>query len=238
MTEVSTPKKAFQRLEIHDLCYLVPMKQIAMLIYPGFTPLDAIGPYHALSQFPGYEFSFVAQESGPVSDGCATSLVAQKSIAELSKVEILIVPGGLPAITMARKGDPLIDWIADIHPGTEWTASVCTGALMLGAAGILKDIPATTHWYSHSELQNYGAIPTDKRVVESGKIMTSAGVSAGIDMSLILAERIFGQEFAETMQLDMEYDPKPPFNAGHPRTAPIKVHSKLRDQFDSVLLKK
>jgi transcriptional regulator GlxA family with amidase domain len=213
------------------------MKQIAMLLYPGFTPLDAIGPYHALSQFPGYEFSYVALEAGPISDGTATTLIAQKSISEISSVEILIVPGGLPAITMARAGDPLIDWIAKIHPKTEWTISVCTGALMLGAAGILKDVPATTHWYSHSELKDYGAIPTDERVVEYGKIITAAGVSAGIDMSLTLAMRLFGQEFAETMQLDMEYDPKPPFNAGHPRTAPAKVHAKLRELFDSVLLK-
>jgi len=213
------------------------MKQIAMLLYPGFTPLDAIGPYHALSQFPGYEFSYVALEAGPISDGKATTLIAQKSISEISSVEILIVPGGLPAITMARAGDPLIDWIAKIHPKTEWTISVCTGALMLGAAGILKDVPATTHWYSHSELKDYGAIPTDERVVEYGKIITAAGVSAGIDMSLTLAMRLFGQEFAETMQLDMEYDPKPPFSAGHPRTAPAKVHAKLRELFDSVLLK-
>ena len=108
---------------------------------------------------------------------------------------------------------------------------------MLGAAGVLKNVPATTHWYSHSELANYGAIPTDKRVVESGKIMTAAGVSAGIDMSLVLAERIFGQAFAEKMQLDMEYDPKPPFNAGHPRSAPAEVQAELRELFDSVLKK-
>jgi len=108
---------------------------------------------------------------------------------------------------------------------------------MLGAAGVLKGVAATTHWYSHSELENYGAIPTDARVVESGKIMTAAGVSAGIDMSLVLAERIFGQAFAEKMQLDMEYDPKPPFNAGHPRSAPASVEAELRGLFDSVLKK-
>jgi len=139
-----------------------------MLLYPGFTPLDAIGPYHALSQFPGYEFSFVALNAGPVSDDSATIMQAQKSISEVSAVDILVVPGGLPAITMARACDPLIDWIAKIHPTTEWTISVCTGALMLGAAGVLKGVPATTHWYSHSELADFGAIPTEERVVESG----------------------------------------------------------------------
>jgi len=129
----------------------------------------------------------------------------------------------------------LIDWIAKIHPTTEWTISVCTGALMLGAAGVLNGIPATTHWYSHTELADYGAIAKDDRVVESGKVMTAAGVSAGIDMSLVLAERIFGRAFAEKMQLDMEYDPKPPFNAGHPRSAPGGVVAELRSLFDSVL---
>ena len=206
-----------------------------MLLYPGFTPLDAVGPYHALSQFPGYEFSYVAKNAGPVSDGGATTIHAQKSIDEVNSADILVVPGGLPAITMARSGDPLIDWIAKIHPTTEWTISVCTGALMLGAAGVLKGVPATTHWYSHTELSDYGAAPRDERVVESGKIMTAAGVSAGIDMSLVLSERIFGQEFAQKMQLDMEYDPKPPFNAGHPRSAPKEVVSELRRLFDSVL---
>ncbi len=211
------------------------MKQIAMLLYPGFTPLDAIGPYHALSQFPGYEFFYVAQSAGPISDGGATIIEAQKSISEVSEVDILVVPGGLPAITMARAGDPLIDWIAKIHPTTEWTISVCTGALMLGAAGVLNGIPATTHWYSHTELADYGALAKDERVVVSGKVMTAAGVSAGIDMSLVLAERIFGRAFAEKMQLDMEYDPKPPFNAGHPRSAPSSVVAELRSLFDSVL---
>jgi len=206
-----------------------------MLLYPGFTPLDAVGPYHALSQFPGYEFSYVAKNAGPVSDGGATTIHAQKSIDEVNSADILVVPGGLPAITMARSGDPLIDWIAKIHQTTDWTISVCTGALMLGAAGILKGVPATTHWYSHTELSDYGAAPRDERVVESGKIMTAAGVSAGIDMSLVLSERIFGQEFAQKMQLDMEYDPKPPFNAGHPRSAPAGVVRELRSLFDSVL---
>ena len=108
-----------------------------MLLYPGFTPLDAIGPYHALSQFPGYEFSYVALEAGPISDGKATTLIAQKSISEISSVEILIVPGGLPAITMARAGDPLIDWIAKIHPKTRALAktlivhTVCAHKMMV-----------------------------------------------------------------------------------------------------------
>jgi transcriptional regulator GlxA family with amidase domain len=211
------------------------MKHIAMLVYPGLTPLDAVGPYHVLSQFPGYELTFVALNAGEVSDGHGFTLIAQKSLVDIESTDILVVPGGLPAITMARTGAPEIDWIKKIHPTTEWTISICTGALMLGAAGILENLEATTHWYSHAELSNFGAIPTDARVVRSGKVLTSAGVSAGIDMSLTLAAMLFGEEFAQTMQLDMEYDPAPPFSAGHPRSAPQIVTSKLRVLFDSVL---
>ena len=108
------------------------MKQIAILLYPGLTPLDAIGPYHVLSQFPGYEATFVALQKGEISDGKGFTLIATKSIKDYESAEILVIPGGLPAITMARTGGPLIDWIQKIHPTTEWTISICTGALMLG----------------------------------------------------------------------------------------------------------
>ncbi|MBK9971737.1 MAG: DJ-1/PfpI family protein [Acidimicrobiaceae bacterium] len=189
----------------------------AMLLYPGFTALDAIGPYHALAGIPGYEFAFVAEKAGPVSNGGSFTMEAQMSIDELAHVDVLVVPGGVAAIGMARRGHVLVDWIREMHPNTQWTTSVCTGALLLGAAGALRDLPATTHWYSHAELADYGAIPTDARVVEHGKVITSAGVSAGIDMSLVLVERIMGTECAQAAQLDMEYDPAPPFDAGHPQ---------------------
>jgi transcriptional regulator GlxA family with amidase domain len=136
---------------------------------------------------------------------------------------------------MARTGHVLIDWIRDIHPNTQWTTSVCTGALLLGAAGILRGVPATTHWYTHAELADYGAIPTDQRVVEHGKIITAAGVSAGIDMGLTLAAHLVGPEHAQAVQLDMEYDPQPPFDAGHPRSAPPEITRMLRDMYDGML---
>ena len=166
----------------------------AMLLYPGFTALDAIGPYHAIAGIPGYEFCFVAEKAGPVGNGGSFTMEAQLSIDELPHVDVLVVPGGVAAIEMARNGHVLVDWIREMHPNTQWTTSVCTGSLLLGAAGILHGVPATSHWYSHAELADYGAIPTDARVVEHGKIITAAGVSAGIDMSLVLAERIMGTE--------------------------------------------
>ncbi|MGD9795510.1 MAG: DJ-1/PfpI family protein [Acidimicrobiia bacterium] len=209
--------------------------QTAMLLFPGFTALDAFGPYHALAHIPGYEFAFVAEHAGPVTDGGKITIVAQLGIEDLDQVDLLVVPGGIPAITMARTGHRLIEWIRAIHPTTQWTASVCTGALMLGAAGVLDGLPATTHWYCHDELGNYGAIPTDRRVVEAGKVMTAAGVSAGIDMALMLTERLAGTAYAQATQLDMEYDPQPPFDAGHPRSAPTEVTQWLSGMYDSML---
>jgi len=207
----------------------------AILLFPGFTALDAIGPYHTLAGLPGYEFTFVAEKAGPVGNGGSFTMEAQLGIDELPHVDVLVVPGGLTAITMARSGHVLIDWIRDIHPNTQWTTSVCTGALMLGAAGILQGVPATTHWYTHSELADYGAIPTDRRVVEHGKIITAAGVSAGIDMGLTLAAHLVNTEYAQAVQLDMEYDPEPPFTAGHPRSAPESVTQWLRGMYDGML---
>jgi transcriptional regulator GlxA family with amidase domain len=206
----------------------------AMLIYPGFTALDAIGPYHAIAGIPGNEFVFVAEHAGPVTAGAFT-MIAEAGIDEIDDVDVLVVAGGVAAIAMARNGHTLVDWIRHVHPSTQWTTSVCTGALLLGAAGVLRGVPATTHWYSHAELADYGAIPTDARVVEHGKIITSAGVSAGIDMSLVLVERIMGTEYAQSAQLDMEYDPAPPFHAGHPRSAPPAITAALRREYDGSL---
>lgn len=207
----------------------------AMLLFPGFTALDAIGPYHALGHLPGHEFAFVAERPGPVSNGGSFTMEAQVGIDEVGAVDLLVVPGGVAAIAMARDGHVLVDWIREVHPGTTWTTSVCTGALLLGAAGVLEGRRATTHWYSHAELASYGAIPTDERVVFDGKVVTAAGVSAGIDMALMLTERIAGLQYAQATQLDMEYDPQPPFDAGHPRSAPAEVTSWLRGMYDDML---
>ena len=207
----------------------------ALLLFPGFTALDAFGPYHALAGLPGWEFAFVAEHAGPVSDGGKVTVEAQLGIDELTACDLLVVPGGVPAIVMARSGHRLVDWIAEIHPTTQFTASVCTGALMLGAAGILAGRRATTHWYSHAELADHGAIPTDERVVVDGKIVTAAGVSAGIDMALMLTERIAGTQYAQAAQLDMEYDPQPPLRSCHPRTAPSEVTQWLRGMYDAML---
>jgi putative intracellular protease/amidase len=209
--------------------------KIAILLYPGFTALDAIGPYHALAGTPGYEFTFVAEHAGPVGNGGSFTMEAPTSIDELDTVDVLVVPGGIAAIQIAKEGGPLIDWIRHVHPNTKWTTSVCTGALMLGAAGCLQGAPATTHWYCMDDLIAYGATPVEERVVEYGKIITSAGVSAGIDMGLTLAERLVSTEYAQAVQLDMEYDPAPPFDSGHPRSAPPEVYAFVKGMYDQML---
>lgn len=205
--------------------------RIAIPLYPGFTPLDAVGPYQTLEGVPGLDVVFVGERPGPVGNGRGFTMEAQLGIDEAGDVDVLVVPGGFAAIGMARDGHVLVDWIRDVHPGTQWTTSVCTGSLLLGAAGILRGVPATTHWYCHDDLAGHGAIPTDRRVVESGKIITSAGVSAGIDMGLLLVERLAGTEAAQAVQLDIEYDPDPPFTAGHPRSAPVAVVELVRRSY-------
>jgi transcriptional regulator GlxA family with amidase domain len=208
---------------------------IAIALFDGFTVLDAVGPYHTVAHTPGYEFAFVAERAGMVGNGGSFSMVAHRSIDEVDAVDVLIVPGGLAAITMAETGGPLVDWIRAVHPTTTWTTSVCTGSLLLGAAGVLEGKRATSHWYALDDLSRYGAIPTDERVVEDGKVITAAGVSAGIDMGLILSAHLAGADYAQAVQLDMEYDPAPVFSSGHPRTAPPEVTAFVRDMYDSML---
>lgn len=209
--------------------------KIAILLFPGFTALDAIGPYHAIGSVPGAQFSFVAERPGPVGNGGAFTMEAQHGIDEVDALDVLLVPGGVAAIRMAREGGPLVEWIRAVHPTTTWTTSVCTGALLLGAAGVLEGRRATTHWYCMDELADFGATPVHERVVADGKVMTAAGVSAGIDLGLLLVEQLVGLPYAHAVQLDMEYDPAPPFTSGHPRSAPPEVTAFVRGMYDAML---
>lgn len=208
---------------------------IAIALFDGFTPLDAIGPHHTLAATPGYELAFVAEHAGPVGNGGSFTMLAQRSFAEIDAVDVLVVPGGMAAIELARTGGPLVDWIRTVQPGATWTASVCTGALLLGAAGVLRGRRATTHWYCLEDLAGYGAVPVSERVVIDGSVITGAGVSAGIDLGLRLAAELAGEQWAQAVQLDMEYDPEPPFRSGHPRTAPPEVTAMLSGMYDTML---
>jgi transcriptional regulator GlxA family with amidase domain len=197
--------------------------QIAYLLYDRFTALDIIGPHDVLNTVPGNESIFVAEQAGPVRNESDTlSLVADASLDEVTSPDILVVPGGFGTRALLDH-EPLLDWIREVHETSAWTTSVCTGSLLLAAAGLLDGVPATTHWLARDLLGELGAKPVPDRVVEHGKIITAAGVSSGIDMALHLVKTINGEQVAQAVQLSIEYDPEPPFDTGSPEKAPPEI---------------
>jgi transcriptional regulator GlxA family with amidase domain len=193
--------------------------RIAILIFDGLTALDAVGPYEVLSRLPGSELDFVAPEAGQKrTDTGRLGLEASKSLEELADPDIVLVPGG-EGNRPLMSDDRVLEWLRAAHEGTTWTTSVCTGALVLGAAGILDGRRATSHWVYRDRLREFGAEPVAERVVEDGKVITAAGVAAGIDMALHLATRVAGDDIAQAIQLGIEYDPDPPHDAGSPEKA-------------------
>jgi putative intracellular protease/amidase len=201
---------------------------IAIPLYDRYTALDAIGPYEVLARLPGATVTFVAAEPGRVeTETGRLSVVVDASLDDLPQPDVIVVPGGLG--TRALLGDnPLVRWIRRAHETTTWTTSVCTGSLLLAAAGILDGVEATTHWLATDLLAELGARPVPERVVERGKVITAAGVSAGIDMALLLAARLASEDVAKAIQLGIEYDPQPPFDAGSPATAPRETVALVR----------
>jgi transcriptional regulator GlxA family with amidase domain len=198
--------------------------QVAIGLYDGFTALDFVGPYQVLANRPGTEIVLCAAEAGIVPDDTGLlKLQVETTFADVPTPDVLLVPGGFVTRTIAADGHPIVDWVRTAHETTTWTTSVCTGALVLGAAGVLDGLPATTHWIAYEALAGYGARPTEQRVVEAGKVLTAAGVSAGIDMALTLVGTIDGPEVAMAIQLGIEYDPQPPYDAGSPSKAPVEI---------------
>jgi putative intracellular protease/amidase len=203
--------------------------EITFAVFPGFTALDLIGPYEVVARLPGTSVQFAAAESGPVADSRGVIEVpAARSFAEVSRPEVVVVPGGAITRRMVRDGHPLIDWLREVHPHTRFTTSVCTGSLLLGAAGVLDGLEATSYWVAREQLADFGATPLDERVVERGRVITGAGVSSGIDMALLLVARLAGEEAAQIIQLAIEYDPAPPFDAGSPATASPAIVAAVR----------
>jgi transcriptional regulator GlxA family with amidase domain len=202
--------------------------QIAILLFEDFDVMDVSGPYEVLRWLPNSSVSFVATQRGPVtSEGNGLALVADHAISELPRPDVVIVPGGAGEL-QARDNSEICDWLRAAQAAGAWTVSVCTGALLLGAAGLLRGKRATTYWMAMDELAQFGATPTAARYVFDGKLVTSAGVSAGIDMALALAAELRSVEVAEAIQLGIEYDPKPPFDKGSPSRAPAAMVSQLR----------
>ncbi|MFH9351381.1 DJ-1/PfpI family protein [Kitasatospora sp. NPDC017646] len=189
--------------------------RIAVLLYPDFTTLDAVGPYEVLSRIPGAEVVFTAAERGPVrNDMTSLAITADAALDEVDSADLLLVPGG-PGTEAQLTDEAVLDWVRRMDATTTWTTSVCSGSLLLGAAGLLKGRRATSHWGVLDQLSRFGAEPTGtERIVVDGKYATAAGVSAGIDLALTLTGLIAGDGTAQAIQLLVEYDPQPPYAAG------------------------
>ena len=202
---------------------------IAIPIFDRLTALDAVGPYEVLSRLPGATVQFIASSPGPKrTETKMLALVADRALDELPDPEVIVVPGGFGTRALMHD-EAMLGWLRQAHRSSEWTTSVCTGSLVLAAAGILDGLEATTHWLALDMLSEYGARPiADRRVVQQGKVITAAGVSAGIDMALMLAARIAGDELAQAIQLGIEYDPQPPFEGGSTLKAPAQIVELVR----------
>ena len=202
--------------------------QIAILVFDKLTALDAIGPYEVLSRVPGTELVMVGTEAGPLrTDTGKLGLNADASIDEVPEPDVFLIPGG-EGNRPLMKDDRVLDWVRHAHEHSTWTTSVCTGSLVLGAAGVLEGKRATSHWAYRDSLTEFGAEPVAERFVEDGKVITAAGVAAGIDMALLLVARMTDENVAKAVQLGIEYDPDPPFDSGSPEKAAPELVELIR----------
>jgi putative intracellular protease/amidase len=203
---------------------------IAIPIFDGITALDAIGPYEVLSRLPEARVHFLGLEPGPVrTDNRMLGLNADRALIDVPHPDVIVVPGGYGTRALMHD-EAMLAWVRGAHETSTWTTSVCTGALILGAAGILDGLEATTHWLLLDKLGELGATPVSRRVVEQGKVITAAGVSSGIDMALTLAGRIAGEDVAQAIQLAIEYDPQPPFDSGSTEKASPEIMELARSR--------
>ena len=201
--------------------------KIGFLLFPGMTQLDLTGPYEVLSRLPGAEIHLVWKDLAPVRSDRGLAIVPTKTIATCPALDLICVPGG-PGINDLLTDAVVLDFIRDQAWGARYVTSVCTGALVLGAAGLLHGVRATTHWMSHDLLAAFGAIPVRARVVSDGRIVTGGGVTAGIDFGLTLIAEIAGRDLAEAIELGLEYDPQPPFGTGTPDRAGAELMARMR----------
>jgi transcriptional regulator GlxA family with amidase domain len=196
--------------------------QIAILLFDDITALDAVGPYEVLSRIPGATVSWVASAPGIKKAKGGLSIVADRSLDDVINPQIVLVPGG-SGVDAVLKDPAVIPWVRAVHRTSIFTTAVCTGTLILGAAGLLNGLKATTHWNYRERLTEFGAEAVSERVVREGKIVTAAGVSAGIDMALRLVQWMAGDNAAQAIQLGIEYDPAPPFDSGSPEKAAPEI---------------
>jgi putative intracellular protease/amidase len=209
--------------------------KIAILAYNGMTMLDAVGPYEVLCRIPNAMVHFVAETPGAIYADTygfhsRFTLIADAQLEDVPHPDIIVIPGGSTGTMDVTRSQRTLNWLHTAHATSQWTTSVCTGAFILGAAGLLQGLQATTHWASKDFLGAVGATYVTERFVQQGKIITAAGVSAGIDMALFVAGQVGGNELAQALQLAIEYDPQPPFNTGSAeRATPELVERALRE---------
>jgi len=206
------------------------MMEVTIMLYDGITALDAIGPYEVFAGTQQCNVKFVAKEKGIIKlDSKMGYLHADYSFSEITSTDILVVPGcSPPNYKNPMNDEETLNWIRKMHETSKWTTSVCNGSLILGAAGLLNDVEATSHWGSFDILQSLGAIPTEERVVRQDKIVTAAGISSGIDMALQLVAWEFGEDLSKGVQLILEYDPQPPFDTGSIKKAPAPLIENIK----------
>ena len=192
--------------------------RIAFVLYPGFTALDLVGPYDVIARWPGADVRFLAATTDPVRTDRGLTVLPTDTPATLPDPDMIVVPGSETPLPLLEDR-PLIDWVRTAAPGCRWTVSVCTGAGLYAAAGLLEGTYTTTHWGFRDNLRALGIDVVEDRVVFDGTHVSGAGVAAGIDMALALTERVHGRALAESLQLVIEYDPQPPFDSGSPEKA-------------------
>ena len=211
----------------------VEIKTVGILLYDGYSSLDAMGPYAVFSRLFGAHVFFIAKHKGIIEDGGGLKVEVDTSIDEVKHLDILLIPGGLAQTYEQTKDEELLNWVRSIDSSSKYTTSVCTGSWILGAAGLLKDKEATSHWYGKKILANeFGAKVQNERYTHSGKYWTSAGVSAGIDMSLALLNEIAGEKYTKAVMLDLEYDPQPPFKGGSENNSDKDMVECMRALYD------
>lgn len=211
--------------------------QIVILAYQGMTAMDAMGPYEVLSRLPDARVRFVAREAGPITtDTGMLTFQAEAGIDEIEAADVLVVPGGpIASVGAVMQDEATTAWVAKIHEGSRYTTSVCTGSWILGAAGVLEGKRAGSHWLALEALPGFGAEASSDRVVVDGKLWTAGGVTSGIDMALTFMAEVAGEDYAQTVQLALQYDPKPPFKGGTPETAPEHIVTLAKERAAEVM---
>jgi cyclohexyl-isocyanide hydratase len=204
-------------------------RRIGMLIFPRLTQLDMTGPYEVLARLPNTKVLLVAHTMAPVKTDRGMEIVPTITFAECPQLDLVMVPGG-PGQQDLMEDEGVLDFLRKQAAEAKYVTSVCTGSLVLGAAGLLKGKRATCHWAAIEHLKPLGAIPVSDKVVMDGNIITGAGVTSGIDFALAVAAVLEGEEVARQIQLQIEYDPSPPFNSGSPRTASAEMVALIKSR--------